>query len=112
EEVNRQNRELGLPEIEMGIGISTGEVVVGNIGSEKRAKYGVVGHTVNLAARIQSQTRGGQILIAATTLEEAKGDIHVTAETKVTLKGVPDPVRLYEVAGIADTAGGSPGLPS
>ena len=112
EEVNRKNRELGLPEIEMGIGISTGEVVVGNIGSEKRAKYGVVGHTVNLAARIQSQTRGGQILIAAKTLEEAKGDIHVTAETKVTLKGVPDPVRLYEVAGIADTAGSSPGLPS
>lgn len=104
EEVNRKNREMGLPEIEMGIGISTGEVVVGNIGSERRAKYGVVGHTVNLAARIQSQTRGGQILIAATTLEEAKGDIHVAGETEVTLKGVPDPVRLYEVGGIADTA--------
>jgi class 3 adenylate cyclase len=107
EEVNRQNRELGLPEIEMGIGISTGEVVVGNIGSERRAKYGVVGHTVNLAARIQAQTRGGQILIAESTLEEAKGEIHVAGETEVTLKGVPEPVRLYEVGGIADTAGWS-----
>jgi class 3 adenylate cyclase len=103
EAVNENNREQGLPEIEMGIGISTGEVVVGNIGSEKRAKYGVVGHTVNLAARIQSQTRGGQILIAATTREDAKGDIRVTGETEVALKGVPDPVRLYEVDGIADT---------
>jgi class 3 adenylate cyclase len=104
EEVNRGNREHGLPEIEMGIGISTGEVVVGNIGSEKRAKYGVVGHTVNLAARIQSQTSGGQILIGATTLEEAGEAIRVTDETEVTLKGVPDPVRLYEVGGLTDAA--------
>ena len=103
EEVNRKNRELGLPEIEMGIGISTGEVVVGNIGSERRAKYGVVGHTVNLAARIQAHTRGGQILIAASTLEDVSGDVQVAGETEVTLKGVPEPVRLYEVGGFADT---------
>ncbi|MGB5880237.1 MAG: adenylate/guanylate cyclase domain-containing protein, partial [Thermoanaerobaculia bacterium] len=102
-EVNNKNRELGLPEIEMGIGISTGEVVVGNIGSEKRAKYGVVGHTVNLAARIQAQTRGGQILIAGSTLEEASGDIQVAGETEVTLKGIPEPVHLYEVGGFAGT---------
>ena len=52
--VNAQNRAEGLPEVEMGIGIHTGEVVVGNIGSDKRTKYGVVGSHVNLTNRIES----------------------------------------------------------
>lgn len=50
--VNQQNREHGLPEVEMGIGINTGEAIVEKIGSQKRAKYGVVGSTVNLTAVI------------------------------------------------------------
>ena len=62
--VNAWNAEHGLPELEMGIGINTGEVVVGNIGSRKRAKYGVVGSNVNLAGRIEGYTIGGQILIS------------------------------------------------
>src|SRR5919199_53781 len=69
--VNAQNRSDGLPEVEMGIGVNTGEVVVGNLGSHKRTKYGVVGTHVNLTARIESYTVGGQILISATTLQEA-----------------------------------------
>ena len=59
--VNAWNAEHGLPELEMGIGINTGEVVAGNIGSRKRAKYGVVGSNVNLAGRIEGYTIGGQI---------------------------------------------------
>ena len=62
--VNAQNRAEGLPEVEMGIGIHTGEVVVGNIGSDRRTKYGVVGSHVNLTARIESYTVGGQVLIS------------------------------------------------
>ena len=61
-EVNEHNRERSWPEIEMGIALHTGEVVVGNIGSAKRSKYGVVGRTVNLTARIESFTVGGQVL--------------------------------------------------
>ena len=60
-EVNQENRETDLPEIAMGIGIATGEAVAGNIGSDRRAKYSVIGSTVNLAARIESFTVGGQI---------------------------------------------------
>jgi class 3 adenylate cyclase len=66
ERVNRQNREEGLPAVEMGIAVHTGDVVVGNIGSEKRAKYGAVGSHVNLTARIESYTCGGQVLICRT----------------------------------------------
>jgi adenylate cyclase len=63
--VNEQNRQDDLPEVEMGIGIHTGPVVVGNVGSPERMKYGVVGSHVNLTSRIQSYTTGGQILVSA-----------------------------------------------
>ena len=72
--VNEHNRREGLPEVEMGIGIHTGEVVVGNIGSDRRAKYGVVGRHVNLTARIESCTVGSQILISEATRREV-GDL-------------------------------------
>ena len=64
--VNQQIKEWGLTSLEMGIGINTGEVVVGNIGSLKRTKYGIVGSQVNLTYRIESYTTGGQILISGT----------------------------------------------
>ena len=54
ERVNRRNRDEGLPAVEMGIAVHTGDVVVGNIGSVKRAKYGAVGSHVNLTARSES----------------------------------------------------------
>jgi len=98
--VNRKNERLGLPSIEMGIGISTGEVVVGNIGSTKRAKYGVVGHHVNLAARIESYTVGGQILISASTLQEVKSLLQIDGEIQVQPKGSNDLINIYEVGGI------------
>ncbi|OKH40436.1 adenylate/guanylate cyclase domain-containing protein [[Phormidium ambiguum] IAM M-71] len=98
--VNRKNERLGLPNIEMGIGISTGEVVVGNIGSTKRAKYGVVGHHVNLAARIESYTVGGQILISESTLQEVKSLVQIDGEIQVQPKGSNDLINIYEVGGI------------
>lgn len=98
--VNRKNERLGLPNIEMGIGISTGEVVVGNIGSTKRAKYGVVGHHVNLAARIESYTVGGQILISESTLREVDSIVQIDGEIQVQPKGSNDLINIYEVGGI------------
>jgi adenylate cyclase len=98
--VNQQNRRDGLPEVQMGIGVNTGEVVVGNFGSQKRTKYGVVGSHVNFTSRIESYTVGGQILISETTLQEAGPIVRMNAQMQVEAKGIANPLTLYEVQGI------------
>ena len=100
QEVNRTNRERGLPAVEMGIGIATGDVVVGNVGSEKRSKYGAVGSAVNLASRIESYTLGGEILVSDATFEEVKGIVRVDHVREVWPKGFETPVRVHRVAGV------------
>ncbi len=99
-DVNARARELGLPELGMGIGVHTGEVVVGNIGSERRAKYGVVGATINLASRIQGFTLGGQVLASEETIGAAGGEIDAGARFSVQPKGVRGLVPLVEVLGV------------
>lgn len=99
-EINQQIEAWGLPKLEMGIGINTGEVVVGNIGSEKRTKYGVVGSQVNLTYRIESYTTGGQLLISESTLQGANADIHIDDQMEVMPKGVKNPITIYAVGGI------------
>jgi adenylate cyclase len=98
--INRQLKTRGLPKIEMGIGINTGEVVVGNIGSLDRSKYGVVGRHVNLAARIESCTVGGQILVSENTRNDVGAILKVGSEAQVSAKGFEDPIVLFEVLGI------------
>jgi len=99
--INEQNRLENLPEIEMGIGVHTGQVVVGNIGSPERMKYDVIGSQVNLTSRIQSCTTGGQILISEITRHEAGRILKVGRQMEVKAKGVEHPVTLFEVLGIS-----------
>lgn len=99
-EINRWNAERGYPMLEMGIGLNTGEVIVGNIGSEKRTKYGVVGSQVNLCGRIESYTVGGQILISPLTREMAGTDLEIAQEMEVFPKGVKEALVLSQVTGI------------
>ncbi len=100
-EVNRRCREHGYPEVQQGIGINSGQLVVGNIGSKKRMKYGVVGRNVNLTARIESYTVGGQIFISENTVDECgRHLLRIDDEMEVMPKGVKKPLSIYEVGGI------------
>ena len=100
EEVNAHNRAHGWPVLEMGIGINTGEVVLGNIGSEARSKYGVVGSQVNLTARIESYTVGGQVLVSASTHDAVRAPLEIADRFEVSPKGAREPVALYDVVAI------------
>ena len=104
EEVNRRNSEQGLPHVEMGIGVHTGDVVVGNIGSEKRMKYGVVGTAVNLASRIESYTVGGQILLSSATWESLGRDARERGTMQVQPKGYQESLTLHDLTAIGDLA--------
>lgn len=100
EEVNRRNREAGYPEVVMGIGINTGSVIVGNIGSRKRTKYAVVGRNVNLTSRIESYTVGGQIFVSQSTVDACGKILRIDNAIEVMPKGVQKPITIYEVGGI------------
>ena len=100
EEVNRRSAELGLPPLEMGIGLNSGEVVVGNIGSSKRAKYTAVGSDVNLASRVESYTVGGQILASLAVLTDIGSGVEVRGAQEVHPKGVKEALTLYEIGGL------------
>ncbi|MGL5034856.1 MAG: CHASE2 domain-containing protein [Microcystaceae cyanobacterium] len=98
--VNQQMQEWDFSPLVMGIGINTGEVVVGNIGSEKRTKYGIVGNQVNLTYRIESYTTGGQILISENTFQEAGEIVLINGSKTVQPKGIQEPITIYDVAGM------------
>ncbi|MGO8823499.1 MAG: adenylate/guanylate cyclase domain-containing protein [Desulfomonilaceae bacterium] len=87
----------GFPELSMGIGVNTGEVVIGNIGAKARAKYGIVGADVNLTDRIQATASPGKVVISESTYELVKDRFVAIREFEVCLKGVMDEKRLYEI---------------
>lgn len=93
------NRELGHP-LEMGIAVNTGEVIVGNIGSDSRMKYGVVGSPVNLTARIQGFALGGQVLVSESTLRAMREHPRIDGHLRVKVKGVDGHISIYEVGGL------------
>ncbi len=96
-DINREYAAAGLPQISMGVGINTGSVVVGNIGSEKRSKYGIVGHNVNLTSRIEQCTEGGEILASQSTLDRLAPGYRFGRRKVVRVKGIHGKVALRRI---------------
>ena len=96
-EVNRWNREHGFHALTMGIGVCSGTCAVGNIGSDRKMKYGCVGESVNLAGRVESQTVGSQILITESTAVLAREPLTIADEFSFLPKGFREPLTVYDV---------------
>ncbi len=101
-EVNCRLAAKGAVELEMGIGIHTGRVIVGNIGSLRRTKYAAVGSNVNLAGRIESFTTGGQLLISENTREQIKSPLRIDGQFQVEPKGATGSLQLHVIGGIGE----------
>lgn len=92
------------PAFEVGIGIHYGELVAGNLGSEDRIEYAVIGDTVNMTERIQSCAKAGEVLVSGAVVEQAGPAFEwVQSENEFTLKGYSSPVKLFLLAGTAET---------
>jgi adenylate cyclase len=95
--INQELRAEGLPEIGVGIGLHTGEATVGYVGSERRSEYTAIGDTVNTASRLESNSKGGEILVSEATAKVARARYKLNPREPITVKNRQQPVLLWEV---------------
>jgi adenylate cyclase len=95
--INRELHDEGLPEIGVGMGLHTGEAIVGYIGSDRRSEYTAIGDTVNTSSRLESNARGGEILISDATAQAAHSRYKLLPRDAIMVKNREQPVKLWEV---------------
>ncbi|MGB0561331.1 MAG: CHASE2 domain-containing protein [Spirulinaceae cyanobacterium] len=102
-QVNQELRDRGFPALAIGIGINTGDCVVGNLGSELHTEYSAVGAQVNLAFRIESCTTSQQVLVSEAVLAQVdRQQLRINAAYDVNLKGVKETLSVYEIGGMGE----------
>lgn len=87
----------GRPILKIGVGINTGEVVMGNIGSEHYMDFTLIGDNVNLGARLCSKAQPGEILISESTYKAVKDHVEVAKAESISVKGKEKPVKVYSI---------------
>ena len=97
--INALNEAEGLPAVKTGIALNTGDVIAGNIGSERRSKYGFVGHPMNVTSRIEDMTAGGEILVSDSTLQGLQGSFQVGASQDLKVKGIDETIVVHQIQG-------------
>ncbi len=116
-EFNREQADAEMPELRVGFGLATGEMVAGNVGSSRKLEYTVIGDPVNLAARLQELTTelNAEILVSAETARFAGGEAALRSLGEIAVRGRVEPVEVFaaeppltESAGGDATAAASP----
>ena len=98
EDINTYGKYIGLPTLHLAIGLHVGEVVVGNIGSETRAKYGIVGAAVNVTHRIQAEVQGGEVALSEAAYRLLDEQFPVKRSFCAHLKGLQEPLTLFVIS--------------
>lgn len=98
-EINRDNAQDGLPAVDIAIALNTGTVVAGNIGSERRSKYGFVGHEMNVTSRIEGHAAANEILVAQSTVSAVIGQLSLGDKRALQAKGIESALTVYSVEG-------------
>jgi len=99
--LNERRVRDGKEAIAVGIGVSAGEAVAGTVGTEDRMEYTVIGDSVNLAARLESNAKPGQILISHRTYERVRDLVDARPLGRIRVKGKEEEIEVYEVLGLA-----------
>ncbi len=97
-------KAMGKREFTVGMGVNTGDVVMGNLGSHSRMNYTVIGDNVNLAARLYNVAKAGEIIISDYTYQEVKDLVVAEPREPVLVKGKKDPISIYNILDVNENA--------